>query len=88
MYWKFGKAISTIPMTEEQIEFRQQWSSAAGKLAAMELASAEVMNRAGRAFVRGEDRTAEALRELGKHFEGHVKTLKIEVDSFIKRANS
>lgn len=75
-------------MTEEQIEFRQQWSSAAGKLVAMEGVFTETMSRAGKAFARGEDRTAEALRELGKHFEKEVKSLRVEVDAFIKASTA
>lgn len=74
-------------MNEEQVEFRQQWSSAAGKLVAMEGAFNEAMARAGRAFARGEDRTAEAMRELGQHFEKQVKELREEVQRFIKQSS-
>jgi hypothetical protein len=72
----------TLP--ENNLEFQLQWSSNAGKLAAMKEALVEIENRAGEAFVRRKDAVATALRDLATEIKSHISGLEKTIDAFVK----
>lgn len=72
-------------MNEEQIEFRQQWSSTAGRLAATREAEHEIRRWASKAFSEEKDELAKVLRNLANHFVEKAQALSVQVQDFIAK---
>jgi hypothetical protein len=64
-------------------EFERRWSAIAGRAMALNEVAAMTMERAASFFRRGNDATAEALRELGRGFEKLAHEADNELQQYI-----
>lgn len=71
---------------DDQLEFRQCWSSTAGHLAGIKDAINEAEKRAGEFFIKKQDQIANALRDLATALAVQRDKLSKDVQAYIDEA--